>query len=102
LAGRAGVYAENGNESIFQKDIGQQKVGLGTRLRGAAIVALTTPQMLVQAGHDNPVTRFLADRLNPYPRLFSKDMRANYQPPPEFQTGSFTRDEAGKLVRSEE
>lgn len=98
LVNRVGIMAKAGDAEIFKKEISNYEVPLKTKIRGAAIVALSTPYMLAQAFRINhPVARKIIGLFNPYPRLFTKEARARYTPPPEFTSGTF--DSRGRLIK---
>lgn len=92
LVNRTGIMAETGDTEIFRKEISDYEVAFKITIRGAAVVTLSAPYMLAQAFRiKHPLVKKILRVFNPYPRLFTKEARARYTPPPEFTSGTFDR-----------
>jgi len=106
LAARSGIFAETGDDSIISGEL-PDKVSLKTRVRGAIVVGLSAPQMVVQAtgvNPENPIVKRAIRITNPWTKrwLITKKARENYQAPVEWQSGWFSKNAEGNLTRVEE
>lgn len=101
LACRVGTMAETGDTDVFRKDIDPHSVSIKTKLRGLAILTLSTPAIFVQAlGTNNPLLRKMVGLFDPSRfGLITKKFFETYEQPFRFRSGTF--DAEGNLVKED-